>query len=386
MQVRNLIKLILFVLIQISGSALYADVIFEHNFDGFTSEWVTSGTGGHAITGGTPENPGRNVPDGWTGYIDHHPDNYIGIIPGEGLNSTPCLKIGPDVNKVWSQVGIVKYLGEDGYDELYIRYYIKFDQNWRWGNGQNGSVVYYKWLRIWQNVPASEILGDTGSLGDEHARGAMVVGTYENDYSDFSPYFQFGGLNDATGDTNAGDFGVLNYYPWDPNSNGGYIENNFGNIDDQGFFDETQVFHCVEFHIKLASAFGEPDGIFEMWVDGIKQKAPTYKSRCDGMQTGKLGTGMNYLTFHDNGTGAGYWDDIRYVWIDDVVVSTDYVGPDYIVGGPARGDINGDRMINILDVTKCVSAISQSAEADINGDNQTNEADVEALVNIIIGI
>ena len=90
------------------------------------------------ITGGTAEDPGHGEPGDWTGYIDHNSNNFLGIINDEGRGNSPALKIGPDyggsAGDPFDQVGLVKWLGEEGYDELYIRYYLKYDDLWRWGD------------------------------------------------------------------------------------------------------------------------------------------------------------------------------------------------------------------------------------------------------------
>ena len=61
--------------------------------------------------------------------------------------------------------------------------------------------------------------------------------------------------------------------------------------------------------------------------------------------------------------------------------------------GGISGDINGDNMVNILDVVQMVNIIlgtmeptpAQNAAADLNGDNSVNILDIVLVVNIILG-
>lgn len=55
------------------------------------------------------------------------------------------------------------------------------------------------------------------------------------------------------------------------------------------------------------------------------------------------------------------------------------------------GDVNGDGMINVSDVTKLINVIMGIIDlpkefVDVNGDGKVNVSDITALVNIILGI
>jgi hypothetical protein len=73
-------------------------------------------------------------------------------------------------------------------------------------------------------------------------------------------------------------------------------------------------------------------------------------------------------------------------------LSTTYGGCVTYAGG-ISGDINGDNMVNILDVVQMVNIIlgtmeptpAQNAAADLNGDNSVNILDIVLVVNIILG-
>ncbi len=328
--------LLLFLLIIWLPNISFPEVIFEDDFDGFSSGWLPSDMGtGHHVTGGTAESPGKGEPYGWTGWVDHHSDNFIGIVTGEGRDGTPCLKIGAEpAHSPYEQVGLIKYLGPTGYSELYIRYYVKYDDNWRWGDGTNGSQYYHKWLRIWQDVQVDEVLGYTGNLSDEHNRGFLLITTMDDDYGSFDPFFMGTFSQDTASNSVEPPYTSMWSYRWVDSDTGGFVENHFGNIEPNGNWSTTQTWHSVEVHLKLATSLESGDGIFEMWIDGIKQDHPTETAHRDRgvlehdeMPTPQYGTGMNYIGLHDNGTGNQLWPDYRYVWIDDFIVSTESIGP-----------------------------------------------------------
>ena len=68
----------------------------------------------------------------------------------------------------------------------------------------------------------------------------------------------------------------------------------------------------------------------------------------------------------------------------DFAISGGFVDePSFILG-----DVNGDGVVNLLDVTPFVEAITTGnfvAEADINGDGVVNLLDVDPFVDLLIG-
>jgi hypothetical protein len=77
--------------------------------------------------------------------------------------------------------------------------------------------------------------------------------------------------------------------------------------------------HCVEAHVRL-NAPGEPDGVYEFWVDGNLES-----SRVDldwrGIWTDYA---INQLTIENFWTGGAPEDLDR--WIDDIVIATEPIG------------------------------------------------------------
>ncbi len=306
-----------------------SEIIFQDDFNKFTNGWVPSINSGHQISGGTLENPGRNEPEGWTGYINY--GNILDITTSDGIDGTPCLRIGYEVGSSFAgQAGLVKFLGDDGYDEIYIRYYIRLSDDFRYGNGQNGSATVWKHGRVWQNMTSSDIVNNI-NLASELNRGAIVWGWYENNWSTFAPYMQSLFMRDAFEGTNScTNCCKYAYNPYDSSPDGGHLLPHIGNINTDGSLSQQpQQWHAIEVHFKLADTWNGPNGVYETWIDGIKQKTPSnITDNCppDSIPTAKVGSGINYITIMDNTTISETWTKQHYVYIDDIVISTTYIG------------------------------------------------------------
>ena len=320
---------VIFVLLQNPNLAL-SKILFQDNFDSFTTGWIPSVNSGHNISGGTLENPGRNEPEGWTGYINY--GNILDITTSDGRNGSPCLRIGYSVGNAFAgQVGLVKFLGDDGYDEIYIRYFIRLSDDFHYGDGQNGSATVWKHGRVWQNITSSDIVNNK-NLTSELNKGAMVWGWYENNYGQFQPYMQSLFMKNSHDGTNdCSDCCKYYYYPYDSALDGGHVTPHIGAINSNGTLaQQPQEWHSVEVHYKLADSFNGPNGVYESWIDGVKQKTPNHITNgcsVNSIPTGKVGTGINYITIMDNGTISANWTEQHYVYIDDIVISTTYIGP-----------------------------------------------------------
>ena len=330
MRKKLFIIFILLLSINIISSLNQEDIIFQDDFNSFTSGWNPSLTGpSHYVAGGTIESPGRNEPNGWTGWIDQG-EEEISIDTSTGRSSTPSLKIAykPGFSSNANQIGLVKYLPQ-GYNELYLRYYFKFDNNFQFGGGETDSFIMWKWGRLWQNVSANDIVNNI-NLADENKRGAIVWGVYDDQWADYNPYFQGGFLANDYQNTNdcPQNLSQHYWYPWNSSKQGGFLTPHIGQLDTTGKIQEQQTWHSFEMHIKLASEWQGTDGIFEIWIDGIKQDEPTRKINFDYMTTSKIENGINYITLNDNaGPISKHWTSNSYNYIDDLVISESYIGP-----------------------------------------------------------
>jgi hypothetical protein len=90
--------------------------------------------------------------------------------------------------------------------------------------------------------------------------------------------------------------------------------------------------HCYEFRVKMNSAPGVADGEWEVWVDGASTPDKhAVKKNVPWVNSGKTTTqGWNWLMILDNVTNASAPLSSRKemsIYLDDVVVSTNYSGP-----------------------------------------------------------
>lgn len=82
--------------------------------------------------------------------------------------------------------------------------------------------------------------------------------------------------------------------------------------------------HCHEIRIKFNS-FGESDGIIEYWLDGSKKASFTGKSMgsISDMAVHRIGVGIGNTT-EETEYPMTEWTAIAF---DDIIVSTEYIGP-----------------------------------------------------------
>ena len=102
--------------------------------------------------------------------------------------------------------------------------------------------------------------------------------------------------------------------------------------------------------------------------------------------------GWNWIMFADNTVNAYYTIDQKKemsIYADDLVVSTSYIGPDYVIPGPSTPcDLSGDGSVNAVDLQRLANGILTPPTpdgSDVNHDGQANALDVQVLVNVILG-
>lgn len=330
--------------------AFSAGVIFQEDFENNT--W-TAGDSGHRVTGGTLTNPGSSyAPDGWTGYIKYG-SNSEAIGVGYGRSGGGGFRVAPEYGGVTNQVGITillpdadgDYSSDYGYEELYIAWWQKYSDNYKMtsrATSGGSRFTYQKILRVWQDIDRQLIVDGTDgtrTMTSEKYTGWLVWGVSDDDFGSFDPRFYRMAAEDHTGDSNSGNGVMMANYTWQDSTSGGFLENHIGTIAADGSF-PAQDWHHYEIHIKAASSWGATDGVFELWVDGIKQDStmetqagadyPTAALGEDYHPTVKKGLGYNYITLWDNADTYD-WSEQAYVYIDDFVVSTAYIDPSYVI-------------------------------------------------------
>jgi hypothetical protein len=154
----------------------------------------------------------------------------------------------------------------------------------------------------------------------------------------------------------------------------------------------------IEFYYKVSAEYSSSGSYFydglEFYIDNSLQGK--YQSTTSG---GSPWTQVSYdvsegeHTFRwsyvkDGGGGSTDCDNTACadaVWIDDIVFP-----PAYIEGGEGMvGDLNGDEVLNVMDIIIMVNVILGVEPfipaADLNGDGIVNVLDIINLVNLILG-
>jgi hypothetical protein len=328
-------KAILVFIIFLIPIRLQAEIIFETDFS-LDTGWAATTRSGVWQQAGTP--------NGWTAYrVPGSGGADLFVETGTGKNSSNALKISWTESPSTSlAVSLAKHLTGDqdtGYDEVYIRYHVKFDDNWK--SGINGSDTnYWKWGRLHQNTHVT----DQSQWTENRPFSRYVVWTYNGQPNPYINAVWADNDNAGLGSV-AGPRIQMHYGPNDVG------QGHFESIDDWvidrndnlgSFIASTQNWHTLEYRFKLATDLVNGDGVFEVWLDGIKQE-PWGKLVLKGGATGYTGiptesyTGFNWFIFFDNMAkwSAGWNGTNRYILVNDVVVSDEYIGHDYVVGQPS---------------------------------------------------
>jgi len=327
----------------------YADskIIFQENFDGFTSGWTPSdtNTGQHVypcVNGECApldnyepsiyppeERTNENSWNGWT----RHGYNVISIEPNTGRNGTPCLRLGPEWPNVHSgQNGLCKWLGKDGYRELYIRWYWKFDKCWKWSPGEEeyphkGRFAHIKLMRIWTGVNLTDLGG--ALISDEsHFNHPIIPRWVDDRFISFEPFFSMSSFEGRDSQTCYSD-GTCTTKHWyrDPEDREAYLTSYTGPLLEDGSFRDEQTFHYTEIHIRLNSSHGSGDSLSEVWIDGVKLgEPPSNVSNTGEPITSMEAGGINWIIFGENMFLTQEWTQQCYQYIDDIIISTTPIG------------------------------------------------------------
>ena len=317
-----------------------SNVIFESDFSQDTGYHVGQTT----LWNGGSNDP-VEPPTGWDGVLVTGNGSIL-VETGVGVGGSNALILiwDPDMSQPVLSLG--KHLTGDintGFDEIYVRYQVRFPNNFRVGESAAG-IEHWKWGRLWQNTDPTT--GWTENRPNSH----YVVWNFGGNipYTDVNVVW-----GENTGDgrqlgSAGGPRQGLDFFRSgsDQHNSPGYFEslwpindtNRPGTLENN----TSQNWHTLEFRFKLATTPTSDDGVFEMWWDGINQ-GPYSRigggggtPNRTGIPTARMGSGFNFFTFFDNLVGWNSdWSDLGvdgFIFVNDVVVSADYIGADYIVG------------------------------------------------------
>lgn len=317
-----LTALIVFIL----SSPATAAVIFEDNFN-TSPDWQSNQTISKSMpTGvdiGWPSTyfktcgTNRCPPQGWTSYRaassqwtdDRRRDTYIlnsaGARGGSGKGITFNIESRGEYG-LWAGGSLDLWLGKQGYNELYARMYIKYSDEWTWSDGAHHGQQ--KLIRI---STYNEDIETTTHNPQEFGSGSVNWPVWYPDwYYNYVYKFSYFMSSTRTAPTYITD-GDTNYtsVKWPTDA----------------------AWHCYEYHVKMNSALNVADGIWELYIDGVKVSS---RNNVNWKQTGASDTGWNWLMVLDNVTVAPYpasQNKEMSIFMDDIVVSTSYIGTDYTI-------------------------------------------------------
>lgn len=214
----------------------------------------------------------------------------------------------------WGADGdLSKDLGKD-YSEIYVQVKVKFQPGFQWYFDQNNNAMI-KMVRFqhWDRVGTPYQYFTSGNN---------------------SPVYVFDSVNSLWG------FRHQHAFRCDPQSTNYYCSPSYdGNYTFSGnpTFNNSLGdgnWHTLEFHGKMNTSPGVRDGVIEFWVDG---KLEYNRSDIAWMGTGSPGNlGWNIVGIGGNAFNSyAPASDRKEQWyaIDDLVISTSYVSPNYVIGG-----------------------------------------------------
>jgi len=306
----------------------YSEILFEDNFDN-QPDWSPAQP---TASFECDSDSCTTAPIGWSAYrigglgtcseAGKNTLNINGLHPRGGSGKSflfwnePCASPSGG----WGSDGILVKVLPHGYSELYLRFYIKFQPGWKWMTGGSGSPQQ-KFARIMHNWGGNNFLNFEGGQNHPIWFGDLVKWNngnadlaYRTSYRYENTYYPSKATPPHSGNDNI-YFGTGNY---------GGTGTDFG---DPGMLGDGD-WHCLEFYVKMNSAPGVPDGVHKAWLDGNLIFETTDLAWADNGATGALWNqvmiGGNNYNYYDGGE--------QWYAIDDVVISTTYVGPDYVVG------------------------------------------------------
>jgi len=311
-------------------------MIFSDNFDS-SPDWHSAesySSRANAVWPATwsrnPDGAATPPPKGWTSYRasiprrgGHAPTFVLGP---EGARNPGGKGITCNIEATsygdWVGGGLDLYLGDRGYQELYVRFYLKYDPNtFHWGTAVPNFALQ-KLARISRlKVPPSARNSPQYFLGKDSAQmPTFYPDIMNNPAYNKPPEFHPAHLNvTEVTDPMAVSSQDLWKVPWPSDGK----------------------WHCYEFRVKMNTAPGVADGEWEVWIDGSRKRDKHFlKKKVAWVQGGsRVQPGWNWVTVLDNSTiqpDPPYAKGVMKVFLDDVAIGTSYIGPDGTGGVAAR--------------------------------------------------
>lgn len=245
-----------------------------------------------------------------------------------------------EMSQNWGADGLLGVDLEGGYPEIYIRFYIKFQKDWRWCTNLS---PMQKFLHVSHYDPEdADSLYDYFSPTQNKPRYVMQAAKWNKGASDVSISHSLSWYDNGPTPSN-----TRNYFPgggyagsgtdWSTNSldydTALFIDGNYASYlpHKKGMMGDGE-WHCWEWRLKMNTADGVSDGALQWWQDGLLLYSKTdilwanSESQCRAWNHVWLG-GNNLNTY---GLESDPWTHLHEQWyaIDDFVISTEFVGLD----------------------------------------------------------
>lgn len=348
-------------------------VIFESNFENDGAYDQTQAPHGDWVD--VQDNP----PEGFAGVVVTNNGRVYGV-PGSGVGGSVAMKIEYASGASAPENMLYVHLTGDantGYDELYIRYNVRFPEGIMIGDPSSEDIPYWKWGRLWQNSGPTE---PGGNWSENRVDSGYVVWNFSgtDTYGLFNEIVYSAATgNDLVMGSNGGERYSSTWYqgiPADFRTAPGYFDavgvlpGDPPTLDRGWHFDQEtrlmvnspQQWHTIEWHFKLASNATSNDGVVQVWFDGVEQIPPVQGRSSNAPYMADLlptemptppiapSNGWNLVTIFDNmapqwhefwdephaGTGeTRHAEQIKNgIFLNDVVISTQRIGHDYVAG------------------------------------------------------
>jgi len=282
-----------------------AEVIFEEDFDD-QPDWHSglmensTGAGPEALPDRTQFSNKHRIPDGWYAVRQDptwapsvgHPDRHEAIeILESNADKARSGKMSfvswrdsfnPGWNR-WNSESILMKFFPEGYDQIYVSFYIKFSPEWT-PDGASKIFRVYSWsgesnpFQFFGDGEGGPLFDWKYSYTDYGVRNALTFrgGPHGENYSFSSSDIEgaprslsgAGDLNlNYTGDT-AGMALDGGYPKIRDLVNGGYISDNLGQtVEHEQVFGDGSAWTKMAFFVKMNSAVGVADGEVKQWIN-----------------------------------------------------------------------------------------------------------------------
>ncbi len=248
----------------------------------------------------------------------YHQNHYVS---SDGCESGKCYTAWYycDRDEEWQHGGMNIHLGNPGWDELYFRFRMRFQDDWQWrpntaiaGGRETPYSVFHKLFRVIYDVDIENTQLSPSSNEDYPFYAIIDYTGWGTGYEASYPRLKIIPREDRNNVTT--DERWIAGTQW---------YSTFGAPDQDGW-------HWLEFHVKLNSDYTVSDGMVEVWYDGdfLGSLNDVLYRGLEENNNAKM-THMVIMDNQHNGWIGGPHE--QWTKIENIVVSTDPIGTAYVV-------------------------------------------------------